>query len=156
MYNEHRHNAAESIALQGGPSVHGGHFWFRGGPLPDGSTEEFNEDCAFTLHDFTATNSNSHDEQSYAYDLADINTISNVLEIPWKPSKDVPFSSAPTFIGFTWDLERCTVSLAETKRHKYILALQDWSSRRTHTLHEAQKLLGKLTHTAQIFLEDHP
>lgn len=106
MYNEHRRNAAESIALQGGPSVHSGHSWFRGGPLPDGSTEEFDEDCAFTLHDFTATNSNGHDEQSYAYDLADVNTISNVLEILWEPSKDVPFSSAPTFIGFTWDLER--------------------------------------------------
>jgi hypothetical protein len=47
-YNKVRRNMSERIALQGGPVVHGSRCWFKGGPLPDSSTEEFDEDCDFT------------------------------------------------------------------------------------------------------------
>ena len=85
------------------------------------------------------------------YNLTDVDSISNVLGIPWEPSKDIPFSSTPTFIGFTWDIEQQTVSLAEAKQHKYVAALQAWSEKRAHSLHEVQKLLSKLMHATQIF-----
>ena len=124
--------------------------------MPDGSIEEFDEDCTFPLWDFAATRSEPIEEHPYPYGVTDIDNISNALGIPWEPSKDVPFSSTPTFIGFTWDLENCTVALAETKRHKYLAALQAWASARTHTLLELQKLLSKLTHASQIFPEGHP
>jgi hypothetical protein len=88
--------------------------------------------------------------------MADINSIPSSFGIPWEPSKDIPFSMAPTFIGFTWDLDQHTVVLAEVKQEKYLEALQDWASKRAHTLHEVQKLLGKLTHASQIFPEGHP
>ena len=108
------------------------------------------------LHDFAATRNEPTDENPYPYNLADVDSISNALGIPWEPSKDVPFTLTPTFISFTWDLEQRMVSLAEVKRHKYLSALHEWSTKRTHTLHKAQELLSKLTHALQILPEGHP
>ena len=135
------------IASHRGPTVHGGHFWFKGDTLPDGSTE----DCAFTLHDFATIRGKGMDENPYPHGLNDIDNISNTLGIPWEPSKDIPFSYTSTFIGFMWDLDKHTVTLAEPKRHKSLAALQEWASKRAHNLHEAQMLLSKLTHASQIF-----
>ena len=115
--------------------------------------EEFDEDCSYTLQDFATIRNEDISNHSFTYNLTDVDSIS---DIPWEPSKDMPFSATPTFIGFTWDLDQRTVSLAESKRHKYLMALQDWAAKRTHTLHEVQKLLGKLTHASQIFPEGCP
>ena len=48
-YNEWCREAAAHIAAHGGPAVHGGQFWFKGSTLPDGSIEEYNEDCTSEL-----------------------------------------------------------------------------------------------------------
>ena len=152
-YNEQRREAATRIAAHRGPAIHGGWFWFKGSTLPDGSIKEYDEDCTSELRDFTATRDTCTDTNPHIYNLTDVDNISNVLGIPWEPSKDIPFSSTPTFIGFTWDIEQQTVSLAEAKQHKYVAALQAWSEKRAHSLHEVQKLLGKLTHATQIFPE---
>ena len=91
--------------------MHSGCFWFKGGPLPDGSLKEFDKDCAFTLQDFTATRNKTSVDHPFTYDLTDVNNISNILGIPWEPCKDVPCSTSPMFIDFTWDLEHHTVAL---------------------------------------------
>ena len=117
--------------------------------------EEFDEDCSYTLLDFATIRKEDISNHPFTYNLTDVGNISDVLGISWEPSKDVPFSVTPTFIGFTWDLDQHTVSLTESKWHKYLMALQDWAAKRTHTLHEVQKLLSKLTHASQIFPEGH-
>ena len=87
------------------------------------------------------------------YSIADIDQISHALDIPWKPSKNIPFPFLPTFIGITWDLKQHMVALVKPKRKKYLNALQDWSAKCMHTLHKVQKLLRKLTHAVHDFLE---
>ena len=124
QYNELQRSSAARIVSQEGPAVHGGCFWFKGGLLPNRSIEQFDKDCTFLLHNFAAIRNEHKDNQPYPYSIVDINNIFS--GIPWEPSKDVPFLSTPTFIGFTWDLEQCTVSLAEAKQHKYLAALQEW------------------------------
>jgi hypothetical protein len=91
---------------EGWQSMAQGHFWFKGRTLPDGSTEEFGKDCTFALCDFTATRNKNCANFPYAYNITDINAISNILGIPWEPSKDVPFLAAPTFLVSpgTWSI----------------------------------------------------
>ena len=85
-------------------------------------------------------------EHDYTYDLSDIDRISDELGIPWEHSKDVDFGPSFPFIGFIWDIEAKTVSLRPEKKTKYLLAIKEWRKSRTHTLGEAQKLYGKLSH----------
>ena len=78
----------------------------------------------------------------HAYDFSHIDQISNQLGIPWELSKDTPFSSTPTFIGFIWDLENHTVCLTMAKRVKYMNAVHDWLRTTAHDLEQVQKLHG--------------
>ena len=87
--------------------------------------------------------------------MGDIDNISYILGILWEPSKDTLFSTTPTFISFTWDLEHHEVALTEAKQHKCTSALHDWLAKRTYSLHEVQKLLSKLTHASQVLLKGH-
>jgi hypothetical protein len=73
--------------------------------------------------------------------------------VPWQPTKDVPFSSAFPFSGFLWDLRSRTVSLLETKQICYLAAIVEWRNSRMHTLRDAQRLYGKLLHTAHLVKE---
>lgn len=82
--------------------------------------------------------------------MADIDAISNDLGIPWETGKDLPFSNVAPFIGFSWDLTNCTVSLPESKKAKYLQAIQEWEAKPKHTLEEVQKLYGKLLHACHI------
>ena len=155
-FNTNRANTANRIAHLGGPRVQGGRSWFAGGPLPDGSTEEHDEDYRFPLVDFANSSPRPSEDTDFTYNMSDIDNISQELGIPWETSKDIPFSSTPLFIGFIWDLDRCTVQLSEPKRMKYITAIDNWSLSRTHVLEDVQKLHGKLVHAALIFPEGKP
>ena len=150
-YNHLRTLLAKQISGQGGYVTEGGRSWFTGGKLPNDQTEEFDEDMSCPLGDLLQSSPRSDHDQQFSYSIKDIDDISNQLGIPWELSKDVPFSSQPTFIGLIWDLAARTVTLTETKRVKYVDAITVWERKRTHTLEEVQKLHGKLLHASLVF-----
>ena len=82
--------------------------------------------------------------------MADIDALSDELDIPWEKMKDIPFSTSVPFIGFLWDLDTCTVSLSDRRKEKYLQAILDWEVKPRHTLEEVQKLYGKLLHVCHI------
>ena len=82
--------------------------------------------------------------------MADIDAVSDALGIPWEVEKDIPFGEVAPFIGFSWDLTNRTVSLPDSKKQKYLQAVQEWESKPKHTLDEARKLYGKLLHACHI------
>ena len=92
----------------------------------------------------------SHEDEQFTYCMADIDVLSNDLGIPWETGKDLPFSDVTPFIGFSWDLTNRTVSLPESKKAKYLQAIQEWESKLKHTLEEVQKLYSKLLHACHI------
>ena len=151
-YNKIREIKAHIIARQGRRLKDNGHWWFKGEALADGTHEEFAEDCTFAVQDL-ATRHPNDSTAPYAYDFSHIDQISNQLGIPWELSKDTPFSSTPTFIGFTWNLEKDTVSLTTAKRTKYINAIHEWMCTITHTLKQVQKLHGRLSHASLVIPE---
>ena len=150
-HNHLRMSLAKQILEKGGYITEGGWSWFAGGKLPNDRTEEFDEDMSCPLEDLSQSSPRSVHDQQFCYNIKDIDSISDQLGIPWELSKDVPFSSRPTFIGLIWDLSARTVTLTETKREKYVSAITDWEAKRTHTLEEVQKLHGKLLHASVIF-----
>ena len=80
----------------------------------------------------------------------DIDTLSWELGIPWEISKDQPFASCTTYIGFDWDIETGQVSLGAAKKDKYLQATKDWFTQPTHSLKEGEVLCGKLLHTCLV------
>ena len=68
--------------------------------------------------------------------MADIDAISDALRIPWEIEKDIPFGEVDPFIGFSWDLANCMVSLPDRKKEKYLQAIQEWETKPKHTLDE--------------------
>jgi hypothetical protein len=82
--------------------------------------------------------------------MADIDALSDKLGIPWEKAKDIPFATTVPFIGFLWDLTTRTVSITDSKKEKYHLAIREWESKPKHTLDEVQKLYGKLLHACHV------
>ena len=150
-YNQARESIARQIAEHGGCVTKGGRTWFQGRTLPNGATEEFDEDMSFPFRDLSQASPRPDSDADFCYNLDDINRVSDHLGIPWEASKDIPFSDTPTFIGLVWDLVNHTVTLTESKRQKYLDAISKWEQRRTHTLQDVQKLHGKLLHASLIF-----
>jgi hypothetical protein len=151
-YNKTRETKARVIAEQGGRLKDNGRWWFKGEVLADGTHEEYAEDCTHLVRDLIADCPNNA-AISHAYDFSHIDQISDRLGIPWEPSKDTPFSSTPTFIGFIWDLENNTVSLMTAKRTKYINAIHEWLRSTAHALEQVQKLHGRLSHATLVIPE---
>jgi hypothetical protein len=150
-YNHSRSLLAKQISSEGGLIVRGGRTWFAGGKLPNDITEEFDEDMTCPLRDLSESSPRPTPDLEFCYNLDDISAISDQLGIPWEVSKDIPFTSKPTFIGLLWNLPEQTVTLTESKRSKYVNAITEWEKKRTHTLQEVQKLHGKLLHASIIF-----
>ena len=151
-YNKLRESKARAIANHGGRIQEDGRWWFKGNILADGSHEEFAEDCSHPIRD-PSEGSPGNEVITHAYDFEHINQISNRLGIPWEPSKDTPFSSAPVFIGFVWDIENKTVTLTPAKHSKYMAAIHIWLSTMAHTLEQVQKLHGRLSHASLVIPE---
>jgi hypothetical protein len=149
-YNANRAQWSSEIALQGGVRQDGGRLWFRGKTLPDGSPEQFDEDCSATLQDLAWRSLRSTEDKAFAYADADIDELSQCLGICWEPSKSVPFGLEIPYLGFLWNLNARTVCLLEKKRLKYIAAITEWEEKRTHNLLETQQLYGKLQHASLV------
>ncbi|KAF8661970.1 hypothetical protein AX14_007147, partial [Amanita brunnescens Koide BX004] len=125
--------------------------WYRGGDLPDGTWEEFDEDFTFQLRDLSGISERTCEDSFFSYSMQDIDELSNELGIPWERSKDTPFSSTPPYLGFIWDLAARTVSLSPQKREKYLATIRNWEAKPRHTLEEVQSLHGKLLHATLVF-----
>ena len=113
----------------------------------DGFHEEFTEDCTHLIRDL-ASQLSSLTPLSHTYDCTHINHITNLLGVPWEPSKDMPFSSTPVYIGFVWDLENKTIGLTPAKQLKYSNTILEWLCVSAHTLEQVQKLHRRLSHAS--------
>ena len=152
-YNHQRALWATEIAASSNPVLDGGRKWFKGALMPNDSAEEFDEDASRPILDLSSASPRSAEDSLFSYCMDDIDTLSARLGIPWEKSKDIPFSSHPTFLGFVWDLQNKTVSLSKHKQTKYLAAVASWQGSRTHVLLEVQKLHGKLLHASLIIPE---
>ena len=151
-YNAHRAQWNDEITQQGGRQQQGSRIWYGGKNLPNGSPEEFDEDCSAPFQDLASASPRSVEDQAFAYADADIDALSNHLGIRWEPSKTVPFGTEIPYLGFLWNLEARTVCLLEKKRVKYLMAINEWEEKRTHDLLEMQQLHGKLQHASLVIL----
>lgn len=149
-YNEHRKEWSHHIAKHGGRLHSKSRYWYRGETMPNGQVMEFDEDAQFPLRDLSTTSPRNDMDHLYCYGDTDINRLSDALGIPWEHSKTVPFSSSIPYLGFTWNLQECTVEVPMQKRQKYLAAILEWKSQTKHVLEQVQKLYGKLLHTCLI------
>ncbi|KAL4243605.1 hypothetical protein ABKN59_011879 [Abortiporus biennis] len=143
-YNEYCHKCRARIIKSGGKHQTGRRIWYGGNTLENQVIEEFDEDMEFDLKAL------SLEESKYTYNIETIDEISRELGIPWEVSKDQLWSSIIKFTGFLWDLENKTVTIDDSKQQKYILAINEWKNRETHTLKDLQKLYGKLLHASLV------
>jgi hypothetical protein len=149
-YNADRARWHREIETHGGYQQEGGRLWYRGKDLPDGTPEEFDEDCHSLLRDWAGLSPRGASDQDFAYADADIDAVSGRLGIKWETSKTVPFGAQVPYLGFLWDLDTRTVSLLDKKRTKYQTAIAEWERERTHSLLETQQLYGKLLHASLV------
>ena len=152
-YNDKRRELSRKINQNGGEKRSGGWIWFSAGILEDGRVDECVEDNVFPLLDLSTMSARSAEDMDFTYCFSDIDDVSKELGIPWQIEKDVPFSHEFPFTGFMWNIKSQTVSIPPAKKQKYLSALLAWSSKRTHTLEEVQKLYGKLRHTSLVVPE---
>jgi hypothetical protein len=149
-YNTRREKWAAKIASNGGAIIEGGRKWYGGETLPDDSSEEFDEDCAFPIRDFSTLSPRTEEDARFSCCMADIDHFSIPLGITWEISKDKPFGPIPTFTGLLWDIPSQSIALPPEKTAKYLAAINTWQAKRTHTLPEVQKLYGKLLHATLV------
>ena len=145
-YNANRNNWSHHISSTGGMKQSGSRSWFAGLSTPDGSIKEFNESCVFPIKDLSRQSARPEHDADFTYTLDDVNRILEELGIPWEKFKDQPFASSTIYIGFVWDLQASTVSLAPSKIEKYLATINEWTRRPMHILKEVQSLYGKLLH----------
>ena len=148
-YNKARRVWHQQISTVG-TQRKGGRLWYEGHTTADGNSEEFNEDCSSLIQDWSRISPRSEHDATFTYNMADIDSISATLGIPWEVSKDQPFGPTMTYIGFVWNLQERTVKLSPEKATKYLRSIEDWRSRPAHRLEDVQKLYGKLLHTASL------
>ena len=124
--------------------------WYGGKALPNGSVEEFDEDCSEPLQDLANSSPRPPEDRTFTYADTDIDELSTCLGIRWQPAKTVPFGTEVPYLGFQWDLRLRKVFLPDEKKTKYLAAIAEWGVKRTHNLLEVQKLYGKLMHAALV------
>ena len=118
--------------------------------MPNGRSEEFNEDMANPLQDLSGTSEHSPDDACFTYTDDDIDRLSNKLGIPWETSKTIPFGSTVFYLCFIWDLDTRIVTISVEKKLKYLNAIEEWEKKPTHALAEVQRLYGKLLHASLV------
>ena len=149
-YNTHRREWMHEIQTHGGRRQIGSQLWYRGKDLPEGSPEEFDEDCSASLLDMAGDSPRSAEDQDFPYAEVDIDKVSACLGIRWEPSKSIPFGTEVPYLGFHWDLQARVVHLLKKKRVKYLEAISEWEVEPTHNLLDTQHLHGKLFHTTLV------
>ena len=118
--------------------------------MPNGCSEEFDEDMASPLQDLSGNLECSPEDTLFTYVDNDIDHLSNELSIPWEMSKTIPFRSMVSYLGFIWDLDVHTVAISVENKFKYLRAIEEWKRKLTHALAEVQKLYGKLLHASLV------
>lgn len=83
---------------------------------------------------------------SYSADL--VWEVARELGWPWAPAKFVDFSTAFMYIGFWWDLAAKTVELPAKKKAKYLARIEPWLHGSSHTVTDAEKIIGTFNHVA--------
>ena len=149
-YNAQRSVWCNEIRASGGRRQEGSRIWYGGRNTPDNSPEEFDEDCSAILQDLADSTPRPADDHAFTYADEDIDHISTHLGIRWETSKSVPFRTTVPYLGFSWNLDTRVVHLLGEKRTKYLAAIAEWESKRTHNLLETQKLYGKLLHASLV------
>ncbi len=128
----------------------GGRLWFKGPERPDSSVEEFDNSCQHPIRKLPSPSQSPDSGTGFTYTLHHINAMSEPLGIPWEASKDQPFGSTFTYLGFLWDIGNKIVRLIEHKQAKYCHAIQEWNQSSKHALDQTEKLHGKLLHATLI------
>ena len=82
-YNAHRRHWHTNIMSRGEHQA-GGRIWYSGQVFEDGTLEEFDEDCTFSLQDLSQSSPHSEHDSNFAYNFDDIDAISQELGIPWE------------------------------------------------------------------------
>lgn len=100
--------------------------------------------------DLSKQSPRSNKDDLFSYNMQDIDHISDALGIPWQKEKDVDSDSKFQYTGFLWNLPERTVSIPDQKKDKYLRAIANWETSRTHTLKEVQQLFGKLLHASLV------
>ena len=118
--------------------------------MPDGRSEEYDEDMVFPLCDFSNTSTCLPTDALYTYADTYIDLISKELGIPWESSKMIPFATVVPYLGFLWDLDTRTVAIPTEKKARYLSAIEEWHKKCMHTLDEVQGLYGKLLHASLV------
>ncbi|OBZ77375.1 hypothetical protein A0H81_02563 [Grifola frondosa] len=149
-YNRRREGWHRRIATAGGRHHNGGRIWYGGEILPDGRTEEFDEDMFFPIRDLSNNSPRPEKDANFSYNLQDVDEMSARLGIPWQREKDADFAEEFTYTGFVWNIRSQTVALSLAKKDKYLNAIREWQKSRTHTLREVQQLYGKLLHASLV------
>ena len=88
----------------------------------------------------------------FTYSAELIWSIAEELGWPWAPEK-VDFSTAFTYIGFLWDLSAKVVELPEKKKTKYLEQISTWTHGSTHSVKEAETVIGTLNHVCLVIPE---
>jgi hypothetical protein len=147
-YNERRRAARQVVMDCSSAQPHHlrGCRWWEGTTHDDGSDDIYAEDLGFDVVDVSGSSTRSDHDASFAYNMADIDAVTDPLGIVWGASKTLPFAPANIYLGFLWNVQLRTVAVPPDKRARYLAALRVWCSSRTHTLREAQELLGRLQH----------
>jgi hypothetical protein len=149
-YNSSRAEWQREIEANGGQVRSGSRIWYRGKVMPDGTHEQFDEDCSTRVRDFALGTTCARKDCEYAYNDSDIDSLSDGLGIVWEISKTVPFGFSFPYLGFSWDLRDLSVTLPDPKKHKYLAVVEEWERRPTHVLLDVQKLYGKLLHATLV------
>ena len=118
--------------------------------MPNELPAEFNEDAASLIWNYSNNSICSKIDSVFTYCDTDIDTLSEILGIPWEGSKSIPFGNSVPYLGFDWNLSTCTVSVMEGKKAKYKAVVKEWSLKLIHTLDEVQRLYGKLLHISLV------
>ena len=102
--------------------------------MPNRIPSEFDEDMSFQFKDLTTQSPRSSTNTEYTYCLDNIDAVAAVLSTPWEHSKDKDFSRKFIYIGFEWDLDKNSVSILDSKKKKYLVAIGAWEQSMKHTL----------------------
>jgi hypothetical protein len=89
----------------------------------------------------------------FTYSADRIWEIADELGWPWAPAKFVDFATSFNYIGFLWNLSAKLVELPEKKKQKYLERLSSWTHKSTHTLKEAESIIGTLNHVCLVVPE---
>ena len=149
-YNNQRLSWHQLVTANGGRIHEGSRIWYKGETMPNGRSEEFDEDMANPLQDLSSTSERSQEDALFTYADDDIDRLSDELGIPWETSKTIPFGSMVSYLGFVWDLDARTVAISAEKKLKYLNAIEEWERKPRHALAEVQKLYGKLLHASLV------